>query len=380
MADSAPTDPDEDTNPDGRDDPPLPPEARGVNTEEGKDDSDDEEEEDDEETAPDPSWYPSTELYARDPKYQIIDLNFKARDIGVGIVYNTKRTYKTVLAPGGHICRFNEPKNEYGLKVFCSGFGVVIDEALANDANRADEARGAADFKIKEKEPFMLVLKAESAKLMEHMNFNVEELKSRRVKLMWKVWCGFNSSHDCNLMLKELAKYYAMLRIGIKVCQGDELAAAAQAIKMLYKHHLGGDACDECNWAMPIILAFNFHLEHHTNFNKICFSDKLDVDKELAAGIRKDNSKVAWITHKVGDEPVQGVVESNASMRLKMFTFINNNLNLNSQKGDAKESKYKRPRITDLKAGEARTLKRGHDDDPDPSKRTRLSLGNTTFP
>ncbi len=237
--------------------------------------------------------------------------------------------------------------------------GEGDDDAADGDAEKDQKPPAKPSKKFKEEEPFNKVMLAEIDNFTQSMYLEPEPvIRNRWLELSWKVWGGFNKDTPCNPILKEGASLYAMYRIGLKISDGDELISGIHVVKELLGRHTQGSAnAGNGSWMMPILVVFNYHLEHHTPFRKIQFSERFDIDEYLRTHNRRENSKFVEI--KKDRDTTRAYIESDPTMRNKMLAYLNK-----------PKRKYKMPKYKDVPANEIRV------DEPRPRKRRRSLQNN----
>ena len=103
-----------------------------------------------------------------------------------------------VANPSGDCVRFNGRDNAYAMKIISL---MVIDMS----ERKAKRAR-VGEFKS-----FSSVIKDEGEELMESLVLEPEQINNRRVKLMWRIFKGYNSDTETNEELDDLAVCYAKI-------------------------------------------------------------------------------------------------------------------------------------------------------------------------
>lgn len=280
---------------------------------------------------------------------------------GLGVNPNRDGTSNVFVIAGAHSCRFNEQGNIYGQKMLCLTMELMGEEvdrqraaALAMN-NQGTTQKRPAD-RLQEEKPFKRVMKPEAEHIIQRLNLPIDEITARRMKILWLVWCGFNSSDQSNSILKEVTKTYAKYRIGKLRCKGDELVAGVRAVQDLYKRYEGNNAVGYGSWTFPVLVALNYHLEHFTQIRKIHFSLNPAIDDLLRAHNRANHSEIKWLNEEVDRDYLEesvtpkGVIESDPAMRSILLAYINANQDLNAFNNDAADGVIQMPDYDDCSA------------------------------
>lgn len=218
----------------------------------------------------------------------------------LGIMLQEHRKIATVFAtPSGDAIPFNEPKNEYGLKI--AGL-IVADMRLRKDSaaatldtpKKGDSAKKSGG-KLGERASFDLVLRQEQERLADLLQIEGEPLNDRRLKAMWKVMVGFRPSPGPNVELDAILLGFAKIRLGVFAFryQYDEFGAATRACQDYYLCTIkDNSAIGVGEWTLPLIHLLNGHMIQR-GLTPIEFSPFRAVDEELHA-IRKTHNRDVW--------------------------------------------------------------------------------------
>ena len=191
--------------------------------------------------------------------------------------------HRVFVTPHNDCARFNGADNLYAKKIL----------ALTMDDMRQRKNNSPPNARTGEKDSFYNVMLEEAEKLGEAGGFIKESVGKRRLKVMWRVMCAFNSDQPHNAELNEIALDYVKIRLGEIQHVGNEFAAATYACQRYYLRHTPDNgSIGEGTWALPLVHLLNGHLKAR-GIEQITFKIN-EADDDGLRQARAANTKNIW--------------------------------------------------------------------------------------
>ena len=236
---------------------------------------------------------------------------YTTKEVGLGIQLSPGKPMTNVVAnPSGDCVRFNGRDNAYAMKIL----SLLISDMSERKAERA---------RVGEFDSFSSIIKDEGEELMESLALEPEQINDRRVKLMWRIFKGYNSDTETNEELDDIAVRYAKIRLGAPGhrFKADEYQAAFEAIKAHYLQHIADNhTTGRAHWAIPMVVLLNYHLISR-GLAPICFSTVANEDEHARITERAAHSNTI-VVNKV---PIK--VENRKDVIAALIQFIKDETN-----------------------------------------------------
>jgi len=255
--------------------------------------------------------FPNIKMYHLGDKVTFSNIPYQSSACGLGINICREPYTSVLVTEEGDSFRFNEPKGSYGQLVV-----KLIIDAMKKGKRKAKGKR------IGERDYFDVVVKHQVDILIERAGYCEEKITSRQLDLTWKVWKGFNTNGDHNVLVRNLCTRYALIRLGNIPHHGDELRHAIHAVQDYYIEVTKDNSNPGTGqWTLPILHLMNQHIEHYLNIPKIQFHPSERPDKEAHVFRRASNKKI-WI-HDDNQGRIKVSVEKRPIAVEQLLAFVN---------------------------------------------------------